>query len=198
MEFSQNDRNDLFYREFIASFVPADKIINIFVPKGTEVDVEGVTYVDVLDSLGGEAIYDIPGRLVSVTNFDITNLMEVVSKYGNETKFVDFNTAKLMGYDNSKGEIEYNAQIVSNGVKVNLYTDFIVKGKLDKVEDKLEAYYLNFLKYTDELVTQYIKDNQSEFFVKNGNFRADAVKRIRKLMDRLGAEVDYSNYVSDR
>lgn len=112
---------------------------------------------------------------------------------------VDADTATIYNFNNKEGWVQYNAQIENS----NAYVDYRINGRLDKVEDKLEAWSNPFkvhfaikmqaLGYSQDekkqarnQIKKWVENHQSEVFTKSGDFR----KRLKKVLHKCGEDLN--------
>lgn len=112
---------------------------------------------------------------------------KIIDIYGRKIE-IAVDTKKVHIFDNTKKEIQYNAQIVENGEKVRFWTDFIEKGTLTDTEEKMNSFgnpiafeYLKIVEFDAvkndpekkiwKSLIEKVNNNQSEFFTKSGNWK---------------------------
>lgn len=115
-------------------------------------------------------------------------MKKVIDIYGHET-LIDETSQKLYTYNNRKKEIQYNAEVMDdNGNRTGFFTNYIEKGIIIDVNDKLNVwnstlkfYYASMVgfkasendpdrKIYDKFV-EYVKNNEEKFFTKTGDYR---------------------------
>lgn len=114
-------------------------------------------------------------------------IKNVTDIYGAEVQ-VDEDTRKMFEYNNQKGEIKYNAQVVENGEHINAWADYIDHGRVDDLEAKLRVWnsklaliYANQIGFNKNQndpdgeiwrsFVEYVKANEEKFFTKTGDYR---------------------------
>lgn len=111
----------------------------------------------------------------------------VTNIYGEEC-VVDDASKKLYRFSNKNKKIQYAAQIIENGELKNSWTDFIVEGTVDDIDEKLQMFgnpvkhsYAIEVKFDVEKndpkrklwneYVQHVKDNYEKYFTKKGDWR---------------------------
>jgi hypothetical protein len=128
-------------------------------------------------------------------------MKSVIDEFGKET-VVDDQNRRLYTYNNSKKEIVYNAEVMENGKGTGFYVNYIEKGTVSDIEEKLKTWNNRLLllyaatvgfkasendpdkKIYNKLI-QYVKENEDKFFTKGGDFRKKFLisdSEIRNLM----------------
>ncbi|MGG6839140.1 UNVERIFIED_CONTAM: hypothetical protein KB581_08865 [Streptococcus canis] len=205
-DFLEDDRNYLYYQEYVTDKVTVNQIKNIYVPKELAQEVKPlqnpasitIVFVDVLKTYCNKlAIYSDAEVEDELTNYNKEDLLEVVDVY-ERTVIVDKSTRKLVEYSNKDKKITYSAMMYDeeNDFVDYFWTRYIEAGVIDDVELKLHArrpviqnvFNCSISKLgndiTLEILESYIKNNQSKFFTKKGDWK----KNSRKTMERLTAE----------
>lgn len=129
-------------------------------------------------------------------------IRKVTDIYGRELE-VDESSRKLRGYCNWQGRLTYNAEIVENGEHTGFYTDYIVSGKADDVEErisvwnsKVKSVYAKAVGFAAsendpdrkiwKSVVQYVSKNKRKFFDEYGDLKSNIKltnSDIRKLVE---------------
>lgn len=118
------------------------------------------------------------------------NIVKVTDVYDRELE-VDMDTKKMTDYDNGKKKITYNVEIVEDGKGIDFWTDIVVDGTVDTIEERLKTWNnvvrIDYAFMVDGKASQndpdgelwnrivkMVKDNPERFFTKNGNWRKDS------------------------
>ena len=135
----------------------------------------------------------------TVLNFN----KEVTSVYG-DTKLIDESMKKIYNYNNSKRTITYNVITapLSNEPCMPMYCEYTEDGTINDIEDRLNAWN-NPVKLTYALMlgfnaskndpnkkiwdtcVEYVKNHESEFFTKNGDWK----QRIQAAKNKMELEI---------
>lgn len=112
---------------------------------------------------------------------------KVLNVYGEEV-VIDESLQKLHSYDNAKKEIVYNAPIVKDGEVTKFWTDYVVTGVVDDIDERLSTwnnpvklYYSTLVKFDADNqdpdkkiwndIAEAVKSEPEKYFFKNGNWR---------------------------
>lgn len=135
----------------------------------------------------------------TVLNFN----KEVTSVYG-DTKLIDESMKKIYDYNNSKRTITYNVITApsSNEPCIPYYCEYTEDGIINDIEDRLNTWN-NPVKLTYALMidfnaakndpnkkiwdtcVEYVKNHESEFFTKNGDWK----QRIQAAKNKMELEI---------
>lgn len=128
---------------------------------------------------------------------------KVISRETREIRYIATDTKKMIYFNNTKKVVVYNAEIVEDGKKTGFYCDFEQRGIVDDIEVKLNSTHNNVKWfYVFELVHErpyaydfdgeiwhkvedYVKENPSQFFYKNGNWRKHLSKEVKDTLRKL-------------
>lgn len=125
------------------------------------------------------------------------NLIEVTDVYGRK-KTVNHAESKVYDYSNKKNEITYNGPIYENGKPIGFYTNYILPGKIDDIETKMNTwnnrvsgFYAQEVGFKstendpdNEIWDKYVEmveNNQEEYFDEHGDWKQDLVIDPRNL-----------------
>lgn len=129
--------------------------------------------------------------------------IKVTDVYGREV-VVNTENQTITDFNNKNNEITYNAQIVEDGKMTSFWTDYKVAGKVDDIELKLRAssnivrpIYAALVEFDAKKndpdgkiwskVVEYVKENQGEFFTKNGDWKKRVVVDAKnQIIDIVG------------
>lgn len=125
-------------------------------------------------------------------------IIDVTDEQGRRLK-VDASTQKVYAYNNKKALIEYNAEIVENGIRTGFWTNYVASGKLEDIEDRVKSAYaasvnFNASKYDPDGkietgLIEYIRNHEEEFFDEYGDWKFDliinnnVIKEMVKVME---------------
>lgn len=132
-------------------------------------------------------------------------IIDVTDEQGRRLK-VDASTQKVYAYNNKKALIEYNAEIVENGIRTGFWTNYVASGKLEDIEDRVKVWNgvvksayaasvnFNASKYDPDGkietgLIEYIRNHEEEFFDEYGDWKSDliinnnVIKEMVKVME---------------
>ncbi|EPW72049.1 hypothetical protein VWV84_08055 [Streptococcus agalactiae] len=202
-EFLENDRNYLYYQEFVTDEVPVNQIKNIYIPKKFSDRVKSfenpsnvnILFVDILSTYANFlAVYSEVETGEDLKNYNTENLERVVSDYGN-TVIIDKSTKILLNFSNKDNKLVFEAMLYDeeNDLVDYSWTQYTQKGTINDIELKLNvkksvisnAFNCSVSKLGDDITLEtlknYIRNNQSKFFTKKGDWRQNYRRIIEKL-----------------
>lgn len=114
-------------------------------------------------------------------------LKKVTNVYGEEVT-IDYDSKKLYSFSNKDRKITYTAPIYENGEKTMFFTNFIEKGTVDSIEDKMKVWNSKLLLVYAKTIgfdwqkndsdraiwkrfVDHVTENEDKFFTKKGDYR---------------------------
>lgn len=105
---------------------------------------------------------------------------------------MDVSTQKIYSYNNKEALIEYNAEIVENGTGTGFWTNYIISGKVESIEDRINTWNgvvksayaatVNFNAKENDPdgkiksgLINYIKNNETDFFDECGDWKENLI-----------------------
>lgn len=202
-EFLENDRNYLYYQEYVTDEVSTNQIKGIYIPKKFVDDINqisnphnvNITFVDVVEEYGDLlSIYDGVEIETNIKNYIPENLETVVDEFGKKI-IIDKSTKIVKNYSNKDKTVSYQAMKYDekHDFVDYFWADFKQTGTIDDIELKINikrniinsAFKNHISKLSDnltiEMLKDFIKNNQSQFFTKKGDWKQNALNTIKKL-----------------
>lgn len=131
-------------------------------------------------------------------------MKSIVDTFGRNA-IVDDENRKLYSYNNKKKEIVYSAEVIEDGKRSGSWTNYIEKGTVDDIEERLKMWnnkllliYANMVNFNrnkndadGEIYKRFVDDireNEDKFFTKTGDFRKKFIvteEEIVKMVERV-------------